>query len=77
MKSVWKYASVLLDVVLVLFALLNILTGEGSFFDYFIVVGELVLVIPVTVFQHCRNSRRRTTDQANEPQDDPGDISRS
>lgn len=77
MKSVWKYASVLLDVVLVLFALLNIFTGEGSFFDYFIVVGELVLVIPATVIHYYRNSKRQSEDQANEPQDETGDISRS
>lgn len=77
MKSVWKYASVLLDVVLVLFALLNIFTGEGSFFDYFIVVGELVLVIPATVIHYYRNSKRKSEDQANEPQDETGDISRS
>ena len=61
MKLLGKILSVSFDIILVLFSLLNFITGDASFFDYFILLGELFIVVPATLHYHSRKKESQGT----------------
>lgn len=57
MKAFWRCLSVVLDASLIVFSIINILIGNSSWYDYFILIGNCILVLPATVLQARRNRR--------------------
>lgn len=54
--------SILLDILLVFTAIIRIINGKGEFFDYFIFVGEVVLVIPGTILYYRKKKCSEKTE---------------
>lgn len=68
MKLFLKILSIILDITLMLSSLMNIFTSNGSWFDYYIVIGNCVLVLPATLLGRNKERQKHTEHTEEEKQ---------